>query len=87
LRARVFLRDGVDYRYGCELGAADADDVWRQLEQNPAIAGRSLNAGDVVYIGDTYLELDGDGGWNPIPPGTRTLRLYELALSAEGGLT
>jgi hypothetical protein len=82
LRARIFLREEAEYRYGGELDAADADDVWRQLAMVPE---RNLKAGDVIYIGDVYLELNPDGGWMPLAPGALTRRLYQLAVSGETG--
>jgi len=50
VRARVFSadEDSDDFRCACELGADDADEVWRQLEQDPTPAGRSLRPGDVT---------------------------------------
>jgi hypothetical protein len=48
MRARVFLRD-PEFRYAGELDAADADDVWRQLQLEPPATGRSLRSGDIVY--------------------------------------
>jgi hypothetical protein len=61
--------------------------VWRQLEQNPSPAGRALSTGDIVYIGDQFLELNGDGGWAHIVPGPMTERLYRMAVSEERGST
>jgi hypothetical protein len=84
MRARVFLRD-PEFRYAAELDAADADDVWRQLQVESSAAGRSLRSGDVVYIEDRYYELNGDGGWAALIPGPLTERLYQLAAEAERG--
>jgi hypothetical protein len=78
VRARVFLRDEEGYRLGCELDAIDAEDVWRTLQASPDLAGRRLMQGDVVYLTDLYLELNGDGGWDVIPPGELTQGLYGL---------
>ena len=86
LRARVFLRD-PDFSFAGELEAADADDVWRQTQRDPSIAGRNLRDGDIVFIGDQYLELNGDGGWSLLVPGPITERLYRLAVSEERGAT
>ena len=70
-------------RYGCELDAADAEDVWRQTQADASLAGRSLREGDVVYLADVYLALDGDGGWRRIEPGRATEDLYRLIAEAE----
>jgi hypothetical protein len=79
LRARVFLKDEVgEYRLAAEFEAQDADNVWRQIEAEPDIAGRRMAPGDIVYIGDVYLQLDGDGGWRPVRPGKLTRQLYGL---------
>jgi hypothetical protein len=85
LRARLFLRDeeGGSYGFACELDAGDADDVWRQLEMEPHRARRGLRPGDIVFIADLYLELDGDGGWRRIAPGPLTRQLYELVSASE----
>jgi len=80
----VFLRD-PEFTYAGELDAADADDVWRQLQQEPPAVGRALRSGDIVYIEDRYYELNGDGGWGPLMPGPMTERLYGLAANAERG--
>jgi hypothetical protein len=37
-----------------------------------------MRPGDVVYVGDIYLELDGDGGWCALAPGKLTRQLYRL---------
>ncbi len=42
----------------------------------PQLTGRRLRPGDVVYIEDLYLELDGDGGWHRLTPGELTRQLY-----------
>ena len=86
MRARVFVRD-PDFRYAGELDAADADDIWRQLQLEPPAAGRPLRSGDIVYIEDRYYELNGDGGWVPLLPGPLTQRLYQLTSAAERGAT
>jgi hypothetical protein len=83
LRARVLLADGAGFRYGCELDATDPDDVWRQAQGDRGLAGRNLREGDVVYLGDVYLALDGDGGWNSLEPGDATKDLYRLIVEAE----
>jgi hypothetical protein len=36
----------------------------------------------VVYLGDIYLALDGDGGWNRLQPGPATEDLYRLIVEA-----
>lgn len=76
MRARIFLRDGSDFRLATEMEADHADGVWRQLEASPERAGRRLQPGDVVYLGDVYLELNRDGGWRPLKPGNLTRALY-----------
>ena len=80
MRARIFLREdrSQNYRLAAELDAQDADDAWRRIEAEPEGAGRRLRPGDIVYIGDVYVELNGDGGWVPIAPGPLTRRLYGL---------
>jgi hypothetical protein len=78
VRARIFLRELSGYRFGCELEATDADDAWRRVEASPVEPGRRLQAGDVVYVGDVYSELNGDGGWEILSPGTITRELYGL---------
>jgi hypothetical protein len=80
MRARIFLKEGRsrDYRLAAELDAQDADDVWRQVEAEPEGFERRLVPGDIVYVGDVYVELNGDGGWLPISPGPLTRRLYGL---------
>lgn len=42
-----------------------------------------MREGDVLYIGDVYLALDGDGGWRPLEPGAETSRLYPLIVAHE----
>ena len=79
MRARVFLAGTDRWTFGCELEATDADDVWRRLEADPSPASRRLAQGDIVYIADVYLQLDGDGGWQPITPSRLTRELYLLA--------
>lgn len=81
MRARLFRRDDaatLGYTYAGELDADGADDVWRQLEAEPAGSARRMRPRDVVYVGDIYLELDGDGGWRPLAPGELTRQLYRL---------
>lgn len=81
MRARLFRRDDappLGYTYAGELDAADADDVWRQLEADPFDPARRMGQGDVVYVGDVYYELDGDGGWRPLALGKLTPQLYRL---------
>jgi hypothetical protein len=48
------------------------------------VLGRSLRSGDIVYIEDRYYELNGDGGWAPLLPGSLTERLYGLATQGRG---
>lgn len=87
LRARLFIAaaDGSDaYTYGGEIDAVDADDVWRIVQRSPETFGRMLHEGDIVYIADVYLKLDGDGGWQPLPPSELTQMLYALVT---GGTT
>ena len=78
----MFLREGADYRLAIELSVEDADDAWRRLEAFPHPAGRHLMPGDIVYVGDLYLELDGDGGWHPLTPGELSQDLYHQILNA-----
>lgn len=80
MRARIFLKEdrAEEYRLAAELDAQDADDVWRQIEAKPEAAGRQMVPGDIVYVGDVYFELNGDGGWRRILPGSLTRRLYGL---------
>jgi hypothetical protein len=80
MRARVFLFDAEagEHVFGGETDAESADAVWRLAEATPELFGRSLRAGDVVYIEDVYVRLDGDGGWHPIPPGETTARLHRM---------
>jgi hypothetical protein len=80
MRARIFLKEdrSQDYRLAAEFDAQDADDAWRQIEADPEGLGRRLLPGDIVYVGDVYVELNGDGGWLPISPGPLTRRLYAL---------
>jgi hypothetical protein len=71
MRARLFCKDDstpLGYAYSGEVDADDADDVWRQLQAEPVELGRRMRQGDVVYVGDVYYELDGDGGWHPLVP-------------------
>ncbi len=80
MRARLFRRIDLahGFAYVGELDADDADDVWRQLEAEPPDSAGRMRPGDVVYVGDIYLELDGDGGWRPLAPGELTRQLYRL---------
>ena len=80
MRARVFRRNDTahGYAYVGELDAEDVDDVWRQLEAGPPDSVGGMRPGDVVYVGDVYFELDGDGGWRPLLPGELTRQLYGL---------
>jgi hypothetical protein len=57
--------------------------VWRRTQADPDLAGRSLRSGDVVYIDDVYLALDGDGGWKRLPPSEATQDLYRLIVEVE----
>lgn len=82
MRARVLLQEVGGYRVGCEIDALHADDVWRRLEASPGTAGRALRTGDIVYIQDLYLELDGDGGWRTLQPGRLTTSLHSLITAA-----
>jgi len=79
----VFLREGADYRLAVELSVEDADDAWRRLEAFPQPAGRHLMPGDIVYVGDLYLELDGDGGSHPLTPGELSQDLYHQIVNAQ----
>lgn len=83
MRARVFLREGAEYRLAVELSVEDADDAWRRLEAFPHPAGRHLMPDDIVYVGDLYLELDSDGGWHPLTPGDLSRDLYQQILNAQ----
>jgi len=56
----------------------DADDAWTQLQDNDP-----LKEGDVVYIGDIYYELIGDGGWRVLQPNELTRELYALAANQD----
>jgi hypothetical protein len=80
MRARVFLLDqeSGDHRFGGEIDAESPDDVWRRVEATPELVGRPLRTGDIVYIEDVYVRLDGDGGWHAIPPGETTVRLHGM---------
>lgn len=78
MRARVFLRDGAEYRLTVELSVEDADDAWRRLETFPHPPGRHLMPGDIVYVDDLYVELHGDGGWHPLTPGELSQDLYQV---------
>jgi hypothetical protein len=81
MRARIFRRQGVDkYSFAGELDVADADDAWRHFQGQEPLA-----EGDIVYVGDQYLELIGDGGWRALTPGDRTRELYLLATEAKPG--
>jgi len=82
VRARLYRRAEAPAGYTSlgELDAADADDVWRQLEAEAPDSARRMTPGDIVYIGDVYLELDPDGGWHPISPGELTRELYRLII-------
>jgi hypothetical protein len=35
-----------------------------------------MREGDVVFVSDFYFELDGDGGWHHLTPGSVTRALY-----------
>lgn len=80
MRARIFLRDPAGYRLAAELSADDADHAWRQIENDPELVGRRLTPGDLVYIGDKYLEIDGDGGWHQVRPSEMMKGLYRQIL-------
>ena len=81
MRARIFHYLSPDsYKFERELDLADADEAWRQLQSLGE--GAALKKGPIVYIGDLYFELDGDGGWRPLPPGSERDRTS--ALSAVG---
>lgn len=82
MRTRVFLREDNEYRLATEMSVDDADQAWRRIEAEPDLAGRRLSPGDVVYIGDEYLELNGDGGWRRLAPSELTQGLYRQILSA-----
>jgi hypothetical protein len=83
MRARVFFREQAGWQLACELEAADPDDVWRQLQRDPLPGPRKPAVGDIVYVGDLYWELDGDGGWRPLKPGAFTQELYRLATEGD----
>ncbi len=83
MRARVFRRDAPrSFHFAGELEAEDADDIWRQAESG-VLAGEPLGEGDVVYVGDIYFQLDGDGGWRPVRPSALTRKLYDLATTGK----
>jgi hypothetical protein len=82
VRTRVFLREDNEYRLAAEISVDDADHAWRRIEAEPDLAGRRLAPGDVVYISDEYLELNGDGGWRRLGPSELTQALYRQILSA-----
>jgi hypothetical protein len=84
VRARVFLREGGSYALAAELTVEGAEEVWRRLEVQPELAGRRMAAGDVVYVGDLYLELNADGGWQLLEAGELTRQLYRQVLKAAG---
>lgn len=69
------------YTYGGEIDAVDADEVWRIVQSNPEAFGGPLREGDIVYIGDVYLRLEGDGAWRALRPSELTRTLYTLAAS------
>ena len=80
-RARIFRYLSPDSsKFERELDVADADEAWRALQSLGEAA--ALRKGDIVYVGDVYFELDGDGGWRPLPPGPLTIKLYEAAIRA-----
>jgi hypothetical protein len=54
-----------------------------RTQGNPRLAGRRLREGDVVYLGDVYLALDGDGGWRRLESGQATEDLYDLIVREE----
>jgi hypothetical protein len=83
VRARVLLCEEGGFRYGCELDATNAEEVWRETQRDPRLAGRSLREGDVVYVGDVYLALDGDGGWRKLELGLLTEELYGVIVREE----
>ena len=79
MRARIFrFLSNDSYRFERELDVVDADEAWRHLQALGE--GAALREGDIVYVGDVYFELDGDGGWRPLPPGPLTISLYESAI-------
>lgn len=83
MRARVLYRlSPTAYRLACTLDEDDADGVWRRLQAQPALAGRSMKAGDVIYLADVYYEPNGDGGWRVLEPGAETKLLYRLIAAA-----
>ena len=72
MRARILRRRNAGvYDFTDELDVADADEAWRQLQHR-----EPLREGDVVFVGDLYFELDGDGGWRRLEPGNLTRSLY-----------
>jgi hypothetical protein len=82
MRARVFYKEPAGWRLACELEAEDPEDAWRQLQRDPLPATRRPAIGDIVYVGDLYWELDGDGAWRALSPGDLTLELYRTALNS-----
>jgi hypothetical protein len=81
VRARIFRFLGPDsYEFERQLDVVDADEAWRRLQSLGE--GAALREGDIVYVGDLYFELDGDGGWRSLPSGPLTVRLYESAVRA-----
>jgi hypothetical protein len=83
VRARIFrYRSPDSYTFERQLDVVEADEAWRRLQSLGE--GAALREGDIVYVGDLYFELDGDGGWRSLPPGQLTVRLYESAGVALG---
>jgi len=72
-----------EFHYAGELEATDADEAWIKIERDPSGVGRTLRAGDVIFVGDEYLELNGDGGWRRLEPGETTRALYRLIVQSD----
>lgn len=83
MRARYFgiRAPGDSYVLVAEIDAEEPDGVWEALQAR-AVGHQGLAEGDIVYIGDQYFRLNGDGGWDLISPSELTRRLYPLIVEA-----
>ncbi len=72
------MRQGGSYAFAGELEADNPDAVWLETERRPDGLVRPMRPADIVYVGDIYYELDGDGGWKVVAPGRLTKGLYRL---------
>ena len=74
MRTRGFLQERSTF----EVGAASPEDAWKILAGDSKPVERRLQPGDVLYVGDLYLQIDGDGGWHVLNPGDLTRSLHRL---------